>query len=180
MSAKFNIQRIIGDHWRTLRDYSTGSPSILDLSAQLLLPLLVSGFFGFFGPAIAGDIGYRIDAAIVAAFSIFTALLFNLQIMIMGMINNSQKSAPSLNENDVLETKSATRRTDFIKEIFFNISYAILIAIILVAISIFLVFFDFSSIRLIKIIEIGLVSHFLLVGFMILKRTHALFSLFPR
>lgn len=178
MSSKFNVQQIFVDHWSTIRDYSTGKLSYSEVTLQLLIPASIAIVF-YLVVELTAQIGDRIDSGIIAAFSIFTALLFNLQIMIMGMMRTETHEIVPRNENEQLQYRTKRTRSEFIKEIFYNVSYAILVAIALVAISMFVVFFDLSENRLLKTAEVFLVCHFLLVGFMVLKRTHSLFTTFP-
>jgi hypothetical protein len=178
MSSKFNVLKIIVDHWSTLRDHSTNRISYSDAGLQILIPLLISLVF-YLVAEIEPETGNRIDSSIIAAFAIFTALLFNLQIMIMGMMRPEEPPIETKSENDQLKARSMIMRKTFIKEIFYNVSYAILIAITLVAISIFIIFFNASGSKILKTLEVFLVCHFLLVSFMVLKRTHSLFAVYP-
>ncbi len=187
MSTKFDITGIVADHFGTLVDYSTGDRNYMDLCIQFLLPAIIVLLYWHFAPSLCNGVGQSIDQAVIAAFSIFTALLFNLQVMMMGLLSSSNNSVelpqsgsgtePNL-ENQALASRKIKGKRDFITEIFYNISYAILVAITLVGVSIVIIFFDLSSFFLLKFVEVYLVSHFLLVGLMVLKRTHSLFTHF--
>ena len=176
MSNKISIYLIIKDHLGTLTNHSSGKLDLFDHFVQFIVPLLLCVIYYFYCPNFGSGVGSNIDQAIVAAFSIFTALLFNLQIMIMGLLDKPLELIVPESENEVLNHKKKERKQNFIRQIFYNISFAVLISISLVTISIVLVFFGGTEWVFTKVIEIFLVSHFLVVGLMILKRTHSLFS----
>jgi vacuolar-type H+-ATPase subunit I/STV1 len=179
MSKKIDIRGIFSDHYNTLVDYADGRRNYLDLLVQFLVPGIAASLYWYYAPSLKDGVGQSIDQAIVAAFAIFTALLFNLQIMMMGLLSShSEGNFGQESENEALQKRKAAEKKEFIRQIFYNISYAILVAISLVSISILLVFFDLTESFPFKILEMYLVAHFLLVGLMVLKRTHSLFTHF--
>lgn len=161
MFPKINIADVVKDHLATIRDYDTGRTSVSDAIVFALIP-------SFFSLA-AVIFGRRIDESVVGilitAFSIFTALLLNLLMLIFAAARPGQKG-----QSD----SRAKLRHALLKELFANVSFGILTSIL---ITVLLVAILFAS-SLAHIIMLGAAA-FLIVNFfftllMILKRVHIL------
>lgn len=152
---KFDITEVVIDHLSTLRDYRNGKISVMDITITFLAPLIVSilavPFFGMTYHSQEGNI--------IIALSVFAALLFNLMILILDKKKNT---------SDIEQ--------DQLNEIYYNISYSILVALFDIALLLLLSIINKSSI-LIVLCAIRLLSLFLLLNFfltmlLILKRMH--------
>ncbi len=161
MFSKINCYRIIIDHFRTLSDANTGKVIVGDIVVFVGLPFLV---------AIAAfllhiDIDEGLINLLATSLSIFAALLFNLLLLVFDIIEKGKAHQGDL-------------KTKFLKEIFSNISFCILLSILAV---IFLIIANFASTfswfsQVLDILIVFLVSMFILTLFMILKRVHILMS----
>lgn len=117
---------------------------------------------------------------LVAAFSVFAALLLNAQVLIIGLIqqrrgnnidtkNVSQEDQVVISRRKKLEELATT-------ELFANISYAIIISLFVVALTLFVVFVCIEQSLLFKSVQFFLVLHFVLTALMVLKRLHVIFG----
>ena len=164
MLDKVNIANIIRNHFATLKDNSTNRPRFWDYLLFLVVPFALSGVLLFF----YGRLQSNLVNVLATSLSIFTALLFNLLLLVYDAVRKTQDSNGIQREND--------RRTRFLREVFSNISFAILVAIgaiIAVLISILMkgcVVAEFVS----SAFTYFLVALFLLTLLMLLKRVHIL------
>lgn len=175
MSEKINLSKIIKQHFQSLVDIN-GKISYWDLVTFFILPLICSAFFVYRG--------WELSDAVIGIFinlgSIFTALLISVLIMLYDqeqkitdkLVNLSRATDP--NYRIKLDTKRALMR-----EVFANISYAIIIAILLVFSSLLYQILTSNHV-LSKIVFMPLnvffVVNLLLTFLMVVKRTHNLMS----
>ena len=164
MFSKINIKYILIDHIKTLRSHRTGKFSIGDIALFLGIPLMLSSFLSF-GSHIRLDVNFI--NALVTSLSVFSALLFNLLLLIYDILRKDNK-----------ESLGAETRRQFLKEIYANISFSILISVVTI-VFLLILFFDLKIEWLIDIINAivyFLVINFILTILMVLKRVHILLS----
>lgn len=157
MSKKLDARDIVADHFGTLVDYRTGESSTLDVLV-------------FFGVPAVGALamlwcGMRLNqgqtTVLITALSIFAALLFNLLLLTHSIITDAEVG------------EDTTRRPRRLREIYSNISYSILVAVLAVALLLLNVLFEvvWVSVSTSGLVYF-LVANFLLTLFLILKRIH--------
>ena len=164
MLDKVNVSGVVGDHVKTLKNYRTGRFSRADLFLFFILPGLVAALLTVFYGSLQESL-----ATMVATFlSISTVLLFNLLLIAYDLIGNKLGSANN-NETDALK-----RRVFF--EIFSNISFAILVALVAIVSVLILQLVKGSGAAeyVGSVIIFYLVTLFLLTLLMLLKRIHVL------
>ena len=162
MFSKINVANIIRDHISTLRDYQTKRLARSDIFLFFGIPLLVAGLALCFCGIMTGTI----TTLLTTSLSIFAALLFNLLLLLYEAIRKEEKPG---NTNKL--------RKPFLKEIFNNISFSILISVL--AIILLLVYSQIETAVVRSIITFlcyNFVTTFILTLMMILKRTHILMS----
>jgi len=166
---KINIAKIVTSHLDTLRDYSSGKISWVDVSFFFGLPFLLS----IMGWRLGW--GLYVDAlnALLAAFAIFAGLLLNLLILIYTFSTNA--SYP---------TNLAKMKTRFVKELHNNIAFSVLLSILIVMAALVGV----AQLKMrnpqdpghtgstLTFIIVYLTTNFVLTLLMILKRIHVLLS----
>ena len=168
MLGKINVIGIVGAHLRTLREFPSNNLSRSDL-------------FWFFGTPVIGTailLFYHIyvsDAlvtALLAAYSIITGLLFNILVLIFDVLHK-REHAPSRSPADEANEKV---RTTLLREAFANISYCVLLGIVLS----FLCIVGMVDNLIVRIPTSALIyigsANFLLTLLMVLKRIHSLLS----
>jgi hypothetical protein len=120
---KIDVRSIVTGHLATLRDYGTQKRSLIDLFLFFAVPVLTAG--------ASVCLGVRVRAtavnALLTAFSIFVGLLFNLLVMVLTFLQSTQGS---------LDDRFVQVRKQLLLEITTNLSFAILVALMLVAIAI--------------------------------------------
>jgi len=163
MIDKINISKIIKDHVSSLKDYNTGNYSCYDLLLFFGIPLLFTFILVYYNISLSENI----ISILITAFSIFAALLFNLLILIYDIIQRSKKDVNKL-------------KIKFIKEIYANISFSILVSIVLVFFLLSICFIETNQMWVL-LIPLQFVIYyftllFLLTLLMILKRIHVLLS----
>lgn len=168
MFKRINIIRIIIDHFRTLRKLGSSSRWIhwKDMILFIFLPLTIAVILSGNGFSIVEYIGN-----LIAAISIFGGFLFNLLAIIYSQIDKIKTDADR--ENDKL-------KKTFVKEIHINISYAIvlslLIVVVLISFSVPMRPLEYGW--LMKRVSLGLIyfllGHFLLTLLMVLNRVYIL------
>lgn len=122
MLEKVNIWRIIVDHLGTLRVTGSNSASSKDIALFFGIPAATAIILMlFFGLNISAQLGNTLFTGL----SIFAGLLFNLLVLVYDIVNRENK--------DVDRTsKRGRRRLRVLREVFSNISYAILVALAVV------------------------------------------------
>lgn len=173
MIEKINISKIVIDHISTFKDYSTGKYNFADFFLFFLFPFLIAGILTYFNVVLSENI----VNVLVTSLSIFAALLFNLLLLIYDIIQKPDDT------NNIRKLKK-----NFLKEIYSNISFCILIAIITV-ILLLISFLNFDNQQIEFIYQQSnifsciitffiyyFVMLFIFTLLMILKRVHVLLS----
>jgi hypothetical protein len=117
---KINIIPIVLGHIRTLRNNATGKVSAADVCLFFGLPLLFAGF----GLHSKWTLSVGALNSVLAAFSIFAGLLFNLLVLVYTF------STDTAQPNALAKVRGTV-----IRELHDNISYAVLIAILIVIVA---------------------------------------------
>ena len=166
MIDKINVSQIIVDHVRTLRSDATGKVHWSDYLLLLLIPSLVSVLPIYFQT----ELKESAVTLLMAAFSIFAGLLINVLVLIYTV---AIRLEDSINSSD--EDRYRLER-DFIKQIFANVSFSILISVLIVLI----LFVSSVSPKAINIAGAAvctfLIVEFTLTLLMSLKRLHVLLA----
>ena len=169
MFDKINIFDICRDHINTLRNFDTKKVSIGDLVLFFVIPLPI----GAGAVWVHGSMKNTEVTVLVTAFSIFTALLFNLLLLTFDLISKTDGSS----DDFMIRLKML-----LLQQTYNNISFCILVAI--TAIGLLLIYLldsrlGFSIDQVEYVISFGvyyLTTLFLLTLLMILKRVHILLS----
>jgi len=161
MFDKINVSKIVKDHISTLKDYRTNRYKIGDFILFFITPLFFAILFLYFKIQLI----HNLISLFVTSLSIFAALLFNLLLLIYDIMQKSK------NYN--------TLKIKFLKEVYSNISFCILIAILAIIILILINVFNKCNVFIFLVFNFMgyyLITLFLLTLFMILKRIHVLLS----
>lgn len=164
MFDKVDVSRIVLDHVRTLKDYSTGKYRLTDFFLFFGVPVVIAAVLVYF----YGELRSNLITIVATSLSIFAALLFNLLLLVYDVIRKSENPAGN----------QETLRRRFLTEVFSNISFAILVAIIAIVLVLIRVLVDDASVaeHVFSGLVYYLVSLFLLTLLMLLKRVHVLLS----
>lgn len=160
---KLNLLRIVKDHIHTLKDYNSSRYSAWDFILFLLLPLGIAGGLTY----LFGELGKDLTNVLITSLSVFAGLLFNLLLLIYDIVKKAKPDEPY-----------AELKTKFLREIYSNISYSILVSIV----TIILLLFSSLSITSryfqlpVAYLIYFLVANFILTLSMILRRVHILLS----
>ncbi len=162
MLTKINISRIITDHLSTLKNANTRRVSIADITLFLISPIVISAGIVLLLRIYLND---GLVNILITCLSIFVGLLLNLLVIIFDIINKLKDE----NSNDRLKKL-------FLKEIYANISFSILISLLNIG---FLVI-TFTTNNYVKLVA-NILSDSILILFgltllMVLKRVHILLS----
>ncbi len=137
MIEKINPRYIFSDHIRTLRITGKDSVNFADIILFFGIPIVITVLlmilFGL-------DISDGLAQALFTGLSIFAGLLFNLQILVYDIVTRE-------NEKTNKEEASRLLRMTTLNEVFSNVSYAILIALIVVVL-VSISYFTFGGGRL--------------------------------
>jgi hypothetical protein len=178
MFSKISILEIIKDHIKTLKSDETKRIHCPDIFIFFVIPGILSSAM----LALGVFLNDGFVNALITSFSIFSALLFNLLLLVYGISDKPRNESSS----DVLERKAAIKRRIILREIYVNVSFSILISAI--AIVLLLTYFlkirsceiwmiDICSLKwLLVFIIYYLSAQFLLTLVMILKRIYKLLS----
>lgn len=160
--GKINILKIVAAHFRTLRNYNTGKPSVRDWLMVVGAPLIL-GFLARGRGAILFSADY------LQSLVTFVALLTLVCGMMLGTLYRRWRDA------HVTETGPQKVRTEFAHEICSNACYGILAGMFTIA-ALFggaLVRHHDSTIRTVfSAAAVALVCHFSLVFMMTFSRLH--------
>ena len=162
--TKINISGIVNDHLGTLVHEHSGKRSAPDYVLFYGVPLIVAfamvWFKGFFGKTIGG--------VLITSLSVFAALLLNLLLLIYDIVRKADQSP------------SAEKKRQFLKQIYSNISYSILVAvatiILLLGYFVTLAFSRLEPRYVLAYLIYSLSTNFILTILMVLKRVHNMLS----
>lgn len=162
MSSKINVGRIVVDHIFTLRNEKADSISKSDIILMFALPAAIGVAFEWMDLIINRD-----DVGIlVSIFAILAGLLFNV-LVLMYSISKSILDIPISQKED---------RERLLSQAFANVSYAVLISLIVVCLlGVTLIVPNWVS-SYINIVIVFLAVNFVLTVLMILKRLYVLFG----
>lgn len=157
--AKIDLLPIIGAHIKTLRDDSDESKKVFgqDIISFFVAPLLLGSAVAYFKlPSEA------LISVLITSLSVFAALLFNLLMLVLGVIEKKKSSDKNFQELQ--------------RETYANIAYAILVSLLGVVFLIVPFFYNGTEItvyhRVFWAFVYSILFNFLLTMAMILKRMH--------
>jgi hypothetical protein len=119
MSSKLNFWEIVSGHYATLKT-SQGKTSWIDLFTFYVLPLSCAGLFVIFSMNLEADL----TSLLVNFGSIFTALLLSVLVLVY---DQGTKLESNGSNEPLLSVKK-----ELLRELYYNISYSILLSIFLV------------------------------------------------
>lgn len=128
MSKKINVWCIISAHFRTLRDAGNSRYSKADVFTFIFFPVILSISSAWFNFNLNKDL----NSLLVNFGAIFTALLLSVIVLIYDQENRVHEKKNS-NQNEV--GKVTNDKLILLKELYHNISYAILCSLALVVIT---------------------------------------------
>lgn len=166
MIVKFSIWRILADHLKTFKNAGSKQYRPLDFITFLFIPTAIAAGVTYYGYLLTKEI----INALLTSLSVFAALLFNLLMLVYGLV---QKNGEVKQE---AESKYGKVRLEFLKEIYANISFCILITVIAIAL-LLVTFIGIDHKRLTYILTFfsySLTAIFLFTLLMILRRVHSL------
>lgn len=181
MSTKINVGNLVSQHLSSMKRQGDDGISRVDVATFYGVPLIVGALFYFLTARLKPDAISQIDNVLVAAFSIFAALLLNAQVLIIGLKVRSveqedETQVPAAREDIALRSQIRETSGNELSELFANVSYSILVSISLVAFTLIAIFTGISGSILVKAIQFSAVIHFCLTGLMVLKRMHVVFG----
>lgn len=128
MSNKINILCIVKAHFNTLKDISKKGMSKLDITTFIVFPISLSLFSAYKNFNLNKDL----DSLLVNFGAIFTALLLSVIVLIYDQENRTIEKVRS-NADSVGEVSQ--NKLLLLKELYHNISYAILCSLALVVLT---------------------------------------------
>jgi len=164
MFSKVNIWVIVTDHIRTLRNFANNRISVEDILLFLVTPTAASLFLTFL---LRFTLDLNAINALITSLSVFSALLFNLLLLIYDILRKEGGAHAQ-----------ATLRRKFLSQIYANISFCILVAVLSIALLLLLFVetnWPYFTLAL-NLVIYFLVINFILTLFMILKRVHILLA----
>ena len=170
---KVNVLSVILDHVDTWRFYRVGAKGHYKRGDFLLflgIPIGVATAWAVFCGAMNAEL-----RGIIAVFlSVLAALLFNLNILVYNAFMRHKEKEGSTKEANKLRRLVEKRR--FMREMFNNISFAILIALVAIAFTVASAAVSSpDAAQILSGIAYGFLVLLFLTLLMLLKRMHALF-----
>jgi hypothetical protein len=125
MFDKINVFAIVEAHLDTLRSYRTKRAMKRDYTLFFGLPLVASATL------VTKNVGLDKDivANLIAAMSIFSGFLFNLLAIVYSLVDTIKKNL----KEDKADKQEEELKRELVKETHGNISYSILISVLLIA-----------------------------------------------
>jgi|GEM_PF-923141 hypothetical protein len=168
MFSKINISCVLIDHLDTLRDFRTKKISASDILLFAGIPAVVAAALLYFHV-------YLTDGAVttlLACFSILTGLLFSILLLILDLVQKE----PEKKDEHAADKANRKNKSQLLRETFSNISYCVLLAILLAIISVGgIICIQWVRIVISAIIFFGS-ANFVLTMLMVLKRIHVLLA----
>ncbi|GAB3795545.1 hypothetical protein [Micromonospora zhanjiangensis] len=165
-SSKFSAIALVQDHYDTLRNYGTKRRRPADYLAYLGVPAAIAGGVWYF------DGRARNVPDVLAAIAILTGLIFNVFVLIFDLTARATDTLPPQMRQFVDQLADELRA---------NVSYAVLVGIVLTGLLGGVVMFTDTDKPLGRVSTLLVVFagvHLLLTIFMILKRVRAMFRSF--
>ncbi|QRP45772.1 hypothetical protein [Amycolatopsis sp. FDAARGOS 1241] len=167
-SSKFSSLSLLVDHYETLRDHETGRARLRDYAVFVGIPAALGGLVWLRG-AHAAHV-----PEVLAAVAILTGLIFNVFVLLFDL------TMRATDRTDPAYLDTVTRLVDELRA---NISYAVLLGLVLTSLLGGLALFTDTSQALttpVSALVVALASQMLLTVSMILKRIRALYRAFKR
>lgn len=161
--AKFSILSIIRGQLASMRNYGTARINRREILFLFFLPLIVPALQLWARvPPLSSDV----VATVVSAASIFAGLLLNLLVLLYSFVTAAD--SPEVTERD------ATTETTLVEQTFSNVSFAIVISVVLVAASLVTLAHHASLVAPAEFCVYYFGTMLMLLVLQILKRVHAL------
>ena len=161
MLNKINVLPIIKDHLNTLRDNRTQKVSITDLFMFFAVPAVAAAALVWRDFSVDSDVRNVIGLSM----AVFVGLLFNVLLVIYDVV--SRRDTQDL---------ASVRRREFLKEVYANLAFSILIAVGSLLLLVATAFTSTLATRVLSGIIFYLAGMFVLTLLMVLKRLHGLFT----
>lgn len=158
---KANIFPIVKDHIYTLKDNRTDKISPSDIILFFVFPGVIAPLLVYLGFCIDKDV----RNIMATSMAVFVALLFNVLLLIYDVVSRKE----SYDESSVI-------RRVLLKEVYSNIAFAILVAILSLVLLLMTAFVEELVIEILSGIIYYLAGVFILTLMMVLKRIHSLFN----
>ncbi|NYS80140.1 hypothetical protein HZS80_20965 [Halomonas glaciei] len=181
MSKKLNVLNIIKEHMGTLKNNATGKASLIDAFVFMLVPFGLAVAAAYFVPVLKND---QLSLAVNFG-AIITALLMSVLVLVYDQESKLKSTLDSLPDNaDYSKKKSFYLKIRLMQELYQNICFSIVSALLLVV-------FSFAQIFIKDIVSDCLGQWFLmfltacivfffmnivLTMLMVIKRFHALLT----
>jgi hypothetical protein len=162
MLVKIDIRDIVSDHLKTLTNFNTGKRSVGDVLLFFVVPLGL-------GIGLA-TLDFRLNATtangLITALAVFAGLLFNLLVLVHGLLRAAT------------DTPRFKEERQLIREIYANISFAILISLGAIIVLLACLFPGPRWAWITgSIAAYFLIGNFLLTLLMVLRRVHTVLKL---
>ena len=131
MLSKIDIRSIFYDHFKTLRNYSTGKLKKADFVVFLGIPLFVAAMLIVWH----GPLPTNLISVISTSLSVSVALLLNLFVLTYNTVLNSDPPKPS-SKTSTQKDETSTRKK-LAEEIISNIAFAIVIALMIIVLALY-------------------------------------------
>ena len=165
MSNKFSFFQIVKDHINTLYIYRPNKEKTIDVFSifiNLILPFIISGLLISFKIILNASDFFLVEVA----FLIFTIILFISVFTIYKILEKER-------EKDI--DKQNNLKINLIKETFYNIQFAVLIAFITMITLLLIVFISNEYLNLLlSFVAYYFIFVFVFTFLIIMKRSHAL------
>lgn len=183
MSSKINIWSIVTGHLMTLKDSSNEKVSFIDYCTFYVAPVFIAFLFSILGIKITADA----NSLLVNFGAIFTALLLSVLVLVYDQGEKLRGVKADITQSHNIELKK-----NLLEQLYFNICYAIVVAVALVFLCLVYTFlpdescvfslnkftfsFDFKLYLASPLILI-VVMNLLLTILMVVKRMHTLLTI---
>jgi uncharacterized Tic20 family protein len=174
MFTKINVLRIVSDHWLTLHAADSERISLWDLLLFCGVPGIVVWLF--WGKTALDSSG-TFHTVALTSLSLFAGLLFNLLVLLYGLIEKTPRKTGI--EDPTVAEKHAKVRNDLLREVYYNVSYAVLISVVAILSLVLIMIVPCACANVVQCLSSFLffiLAHFVLTLLMILKRIHALLA----
>lgn len=153
---KIDVREIFRNHFKTLVNDNSKKADFSDWFSFLIIPVVLSTILVIFNVLLSD----RASNIVIATLSILVGLLFNVVVIIFDIIKRD-------NSKEI--------KNELLRQLLTNISYAILISLIIIAATIATYFNQKFTILLFNWLVYFLIFHFAMTVLMILKRIYNLF-----
>ncbi|HVT73807.1 MAG TPA: hypothetical protein VHD61_11770 [Lacunisphaera sp.] len=173
MTSKIDFLKIVSAHWKTLHHSASKNVSKSDIVLFYVAPAGIAAVLVW---VLNRNLTTNAVNFLATIFSIFVGLLLNLLVIIIGQLPKKDEPKKGEPKESPSQATLTNYRDRLLEETFSNISYSILVSVILIVLLFLSRLTSGVLLQIASAISFAFVGNFLLTLLMILKRVDSILN----